>query len=54
MTHIVANGGDKRSLCGVKDPVPVVGAKFVQAHVEGWGMEVCPECLVSVTNPTEG
>ncbi len=43
-THIMADAGDRRSLCGLKDPYPHVLARFVQAHVNGWGMPVCPDC----------
>jgi hypothetical protein len=43
-THIVDDAFDRRSRCGEKDPLPVVLAKFVQAHIDGWGMPVCPEC----------
>jgi hypothetical protein len=43
-THVIANPGDKRSLCGVKKPLPRVWVRFVDAHVEGHGMVVCPEC----------
>lgn len=43
-THIVAEAGDRYSLCGVKNPLPVVVARFVEAHVKGWGMVVCHEC----------
>lgn len=40
--------GDKRSLCGVKKPLPVVWAPFVDAHVKGWGMVVCPACAALI------
>lgn len=43
-THIVAAPGDKRSLCGIKDSLPRVWAAFVQAHIDGRNMLVCPEC----------
>ena len=44
-THIVdVAGGPTR--CGLKkdDRFPVVYAPFVQAHIDGHGMTVCPEC----------
>jgi hypothetical protein len=44
--HIVDHPGDRKSRCGVKDPLPVVAAKHVQAHVDGHGMPVCPGCAV--------
>lgn len=31
-THLVAEAGDRRSLCGVKDPLPVVMVKFAPMH----------------------
>lgn len=34
-----------RSLCGIKNPVPVVLDRFVMTHMAGWGMTVCPACL---------
>lgn len=43
-SHVIAHPGDTHSLCGVKNPLPVVAAKFVEAHVNGWGMVVCPAC----------
>lgn len=43
-THIVANPGDRRSMCGIKDPMPVVWVEFVDAHVRGYGMAVCEQC----------
>lgn len=43
-THVVADAGDKRSLCGVKKPRPVVLARFVRAHVDGYGLVVCAGC----------
>ena len=33
-----------RSLCGIKNPVPVVLQRVIEAHETGWGMVVCPEC----------
>lgn len=43
-THIVAEPGDRHSLCGAKNPMPRVAAAHVQAHVDGYGMVVCTEC----------
>lgn len=43
-THIVARAGDKRSLCGIADPLPVVWAPYVQSHIDGHGMTLCPQC----------
>jgi hypothetical protein len=34
-----------RSLCGVQNPLPVVRREFVEAHVAGHGMVICPACL---------
>jgi len=43
-THVVARAGDRRALCGQKDPLPVVWAPYVQAHVDGYGLVLCPDC----------
>jgi hypothetical protein len=43
-THIVDHPGDRKSRCGLKDPLPVIYAPFVQRHVDGYGMTVCVEC----------
>jgi hypothetical protein len=43
-THIVDAPGDRKSRCGIKDPLPVVWAPHVQAHIDGHQMPVCPEC----------
>lgn len=43
-THVVADVGDKRALCGIKKPRPVVLAAFVRAHVDGHGLVVCERC----------
>lgn len=51
-SHVIANPGDRRSLCGVKDPLPVTWAPFVAAHVRGHGMLVCAECAALL--PTDG
>lgn len=47
-THIVAAASDRRSLCGVKDPLPLICAPFVQAHVDGYGLLVCDACATVV------
>lgn len=43
-THIVAKPGDRRSLCGLRDALPVVWVEAVDAHVRGWQMVICAEC----------
>lgn len=43
-THVVAQPGDRKSLCGIRDALPVVAAKAVDAHVRGYAMLVCSEC----------
>lgn len=55
-THILAPQGQgslkpwggtlakPRSLCGIKNPLPIVRPEFVAAHVAGHGMVVCPAC----------
>lgn len=50
--HVVARADDRRSLCGVKNPLPVVLARFVEAHVKGHGMVVCPACASSIVGPS--
>ena len=47
-THVVAFAGARRALCGEKDPLPKVHERYVQAHVAGHGMEVCPACAVAM------
>jgi hypothetical protein len=46
--HVIAAPGDRRSLCGVKDPLPRVWARYVQAHIDGHQMLVCPECATKM------
>lgn len=43
-THLVAEPGASKALCGVKDPLPRVWARWAQAHIDGHGMPVCPAC----------
>ena len=43
-THIIDHPADRRSRCGIKDPLPVIWAPYVQAHVDGYGMTVCADC----------
>lgn len=45
-THIRDEADDKATRCGLKAPndLPYVLAKFVQAHINGWGMKVCKQC----------
>jgi hypothetical protein len=45
--HVIAVPGDRHSLCGIKEPVPVVAAEFVAMHVAGWGMHVCVACAAA-------
>lgn len=48
LTHVVVDGGDKLTLCGIRtklpEALPFVAERFVAAHVAGHGMEVCPPC----------
>lgn len=44
--HIVDQPGDRHSRCGIKDPLPVCAAAFVQVHVSGYDMPVCEQCAV--------
>jgi hypothetical protein len=51
-THIVASAGDRHSLCGITDPLPLICAPHVQAHVDGYGLLVCDACAtVATTKP---
>ncbi len=43
-SHVVAEPGDLRSLCGVKRPLPVVAGKHVQMHIDGHNIQLCPDC----------
>lgn len=42
-THLTAED-TRRSLCGVKDALPIVHVRHAAAHVEGHGMVVCVAC----------
>ena len=42
--HLLAVAGDRRSLCGLKDPLPRVLVRHAPAHMAGYGMEVCDNC----------
>ena len=42
--HVLRASGDRRALCGERDPLPKVLEQFVQAHIDGWGMVVCAGC----------
>jgi hypothetical protein len=43
-SHIVDHPGDRHSRCGIKDPLPVTWARYVQRHIDGYGMPVCEKC----------
>lgn len=43
-THLVARPADRKSMCGIKHPVPSVWVFWAGAHVNGHGMTVCPAC----------
>jgi hypothetical protein len=47
-THVVEQPGDKYTLCGAKEPddLPRVWIEAAQRHVDGHGMQVCPECAM--------
>lgn len=42
--HLLAAAGDRRSLCGIKDPLPCVTVEAAPRHVAGWGMAICGDC----------
>lgn len=46
MTHIIDRAGDRKTRCGLtgKAAYPLVLARHVQMHVNGWDMSICPEC----------
>jgi hypothetical protein len=48
VTHVVEQGGDTHTRCGIKvkddAALPLVAAWAVQMHVDGRGMTVCPRC----------
>lgn len=43
--HIVAQPGDKKALCGIKDPLPRTWANAVQSHIDGHNPQWCHDCL---------
>ena len=49
-THLVADYDSGRTCCGIKlksdKALPFVAVEHAQAHVEGHGIELCPECQV--------
>ena len=53
-THVIADVGDQRALCGAYDAkfrapaMPYVWAPYVQMHVDGRGMVVCPDCAAHI------
>jgi hypothetical protein len=46
-SHLVPFPAAKRSLCGVKDPLPKVLTRYAQAHIDGYGMKVCQLCSIA-------
>lgn len=58
-THVIADPGDTRSICGVKNPLPVVAAKHVQAHIDGRArvgkpFPICDECRITPAGARPG
>lgn len=53
-THVLAEPGDARTLCGQKrkDVLPLVWAPYVEMHVKGHNMEVCPGCAAAMEGKT--
>lgn len=41
---VVVVGWDIVALCGERDPLPLVGARWAWAHVLGHGLALCPAC----------
>jgi hypothetical protein len=47
--HLMPSPGAEQSLCGLSwEVTPVVWVRFAQAHIDGRGMPVCPECAAVV------
>jgi hypothetical protein len=48
-THLLALAGATHTLCGLKarDALPQVLAAAAQAHIDGHGMVVCPDCAAA-------
>lgn len=44
MAHLAGVG---RSVCGEKEPTPVVGVTAAGAHIRGYGLVVCEACLTA-------
>jgi len=44
--HLVAAPGDRRSICGIKDPLPVCWARFALVHRRH--RPPCPTCFEGV------
>lgn len=42
--HLINVPGEKRSLCGIKNPLPIMCAYAVPLHREHYDLMVCPEC----------
>ena len=49
--HVIADPGDRVSLCGIRNPAPVVAARHVEAHRRGRDIVVCPACIPPVEVP---
>jgi len=47
-THLVRQPGDKRSVCGIKDPLPVCAAKAALGHHRGRGAVFCSICVAGL------
>lgn len=41
--HLVASPGDRRSICGIKDPLPVCWERFAAVHARH--RSPCPACF---------
>lgn len=49
--HLLREAGQD-TVCGLKantKPVPKVLIRFARQHIDGWDMQVCPDCLAVIT-----
>jgi hypothetical protein len=46
-THIIVEPLDSTALCGTRDPLPHVLARFAHGYIIGWRMPMCPACVDS-------
>lgn len=47
-THLINGPGERRSLCDIQDPLPVMCAFAVPLHRVHRRLNICPACLAAV------